>query len=72
MIALMKLLPISYATRNLGRSPGRACLSIGGSMLVVLLVLASAGFVNGMQRSIVTSGNPQNMIMLRGLPTFLR
>ena len=60
----MKLLPISYATRNLGRSPGRACLSIGGSMLVVLLVLASAGFVNGMQRSIVTSGNPQNMILM--------
>ena len=33
-------------------------------MLVVLLVLASAGFVTGMQRSIVTSGNPQNMILM--------
>lgn len=40
------------------------CLSIGGSMLVVLLVLASAGFVTGMRRALVTSGNPQNMILL--------
>ncbi|MEE2681071.1 MAG: ABC transporter permease [Planctomycetota bacterium] len=60
----MKLLPISYATRNLGRSPGRACLSIGGSMLVVLLVLASTGFVTGMRKSIVTSGNARNMILM--------
>ena len=60
----MRLLPISYATRNLGRSPGRMILSIGGSMLVVLLVLASGGFVTGMQRALVTSGNPRNTILL--------
>ena len=60
----MKLLPISYATRNLGRSPGRACLSIGGSILVVLLVLAVAGFVTGMRKSIVSSGSPRNTILV--------
>lgn len=60
----MKLLPISYATRNLGRSPGRACLSIGGSILVVLLVLAAAGFVTGMRKSIVSSGSARNTILV--------
>ncbi|MEC7352321.1 MAG: FtsX-like permease family protein [Planctomycetota bacterium] len=60
----MKLLPISYATRNLARSPGRAGLSIGGSMLVVLLVLASAGFVTGMRTSIVASGSARNTILM--------
>lgn len=39
-------------------------LSIGGSMLVVLLVLAAAGFVTGMQHAFVESGNSKNVILL--------
>jgi putative ABC transport system permease protein len=61
---IMKLLPLSYATRNLGRTPGRMCLTIGGSMLVVLLVLAAGGFVTGMRQALVTSGSENNTILL--------
>ena len=60
----MKTLPFEYAVRNLGRSPGRMALSVGGSILVVLLVLTAGGFVTGMQRALVASGNAQNMILL--------
>ena len=60
----MKTLPLEYAVRNLGRNPVRMILSIGGSMLVVLLVLAAAGFVTGMQHAFVESGNSKNVILL--------
>ena len=60
----MKMLPFEYAVRNLGRSPGRMILSVGGSILVVLLVLTAGGFVTGMQRALVDSGNERNMILL--------
>lgn len=63
-VARMRLLPFEYAVRNLGRSPGRMMLSIGGSMLVVILVLTAGGFVTGMQRALVDSGSPSNMILL--------
>ncbi|MBT7352297.1 MAG: ABC transporter permease, partial [Phycisphaerae bacterium] len=43
----MKLLPFEYAVRNLGRSPLRMALSIGGSLLVVLLVITASGFQRG-------------------------
>ena len=45
----MRQLPFEYAYRNLGRSPARLFASLLGSALVVLLVLAAAGFVRGMQ-----------------------
>ncbi|MEE2908661.1 MAG: ABC transporter permease [Planctomycetota bacterium] len=60
----MRLLPFEYAARNLGRSPLRLVLSVGGSMLVVLLVLAAAGFVTGMQKSLNVSGDEHNVILL--------
>lgn len=60
----MRLLPFEYAARNLGRSPLRLVLSVGGSALVVLLVLAAAGFVTGMRSSLKVSGHERNVIML--------
>jgi putative ABC transport system permease protein len=39
-------------------------LTIGGSMLVVLLVLAAGGFVTGMRKALVASGNENNTILL--------
>ena len=60
----MKTLPLDYAVRNLGRNPVRMALSVGGSILVVLLVLAAGGFVNGMQRAFVQSGSSKNVILL--------
>ena len=49
----IRQLPFDYALRNLGRSRIRLAASLLGSMLVVLLVLASGGFVRGMQRTLV-------------------
>ena len=61
---MIRRLPFEYAVRNLGRSPLRMLLSIGGSLLVVLLVLAAAAFVNGMKRSLRVSGSERNVIIL--------
>lgn len=60
----MRLLPFDYAVRNLGRSPSRLVLSVGGSMLVVLLLLVAGGFVNGMNRSLRAAGSEHNVILL--------
>ncbi len=60
----MKLLPLHYAIRNLLRSPLRTMLIIGGSALVVLLVLAASSFVTGMQQSLRITGSPNNVILL--------
>lgn len=60
----MRLLPFTYAVRNLGRSPARLVLSLGGSTLVVMLVIAAAAFVRGMESSLKDSGDPRNVIIL--------
>ena len=60
----MRTLPFEYAVRNLGRSPARLLLTVGGSALVVLLVLMATGFVSGMQAAFVTSGRDANVILL--------
>jgi ABC-type antimicrobial peptide transport system permease subunit len=58
------LLPFAYASRNLGRSPARLALSVGGAALVVLLVMAGAGFARGMDRALRSSGTPGNIVLL--------
>jgi putative ABC transport system permease protein len=60
----MRLLPWDYGVRNLLRSPVRLALSLAGSALVVLLVLAAAAFVRGMQKSLTVSGVASNVILL--------
>lgn len=60
----MRLLPWEYGVRNLGRSPMRLALSVLGSALVVLLVLAAAAFVRGMEHSLQVSGGSANVILL--------
>ncbi|HYG75626.1 MAG TPA: ABC transporter permease, partial [Planctomycetota bacterium] len=59
----MRLLPWEYAIRNLARHRIRLISSLAGSALVVLLVLAAASFVRGMEKSMtVEHGN--NVIVL--------
>jgi putative ABC transport system permease protein len=58
------LLPWEYGVRNMGRSPLRLALGVGGSGLVVLLVLAAASFVRGMSRSLGGAASPDNVILL--------
>jgi putative ABC transport system permease protein len=60
----VRLLPLDYAVRNLGRSRIRLAASLLGSALVVFLVLAAGGFVRGMERSLTISGNSDNVILL--------
>lgn len=60
----MRLLPFDYAARNLGRSPARLVMSIVGSTLVVMLVIAAAAFIRGMESSLAQSGSPGNVMLL--------
>ncbi len=60
----MRLLPSTYASRNLGRSPLRLGLSVLGSAMVVLLVLAAGGFVRGMSASLHSSADPRNVMIV--------
>src|SRR5688572_21920865 len=60
----MRLLPWHYAVRNLLRSPLRLALSVAGSALVVLLVIAAAAFVRGMGQTLAVTGGEQNVILL--------
>jgi len=60
----VKPLPLDYAIRNLGRSPKRLVLVVGGSALVSLLVLGAVGFGRGMQRSFAASGLESNALIL--------
>lgn len=62
----MRQLPFRYAFRNLGRSRVRLFASLLGSTLVVLLVLASGGFVRGMQRTLVQNHTLSDNIMIMG------
>jgi putative ABC transport system permease protein len=59
-----KRLPLDYAVRNLGRSVSRLGLIVGGSALLVLVVLSAAAFVRGMDQSLRASGNAHNIILL--------
>ena len=61
----MRQLPFQYAFRNLGRSRVRLGALLVGSSLVALLILASGGFVRGMQRTLTGgAGLHENVILL--------
>jgi putative ABC transport system permease protein len=62
----MRQLPFYYAFRNLGRSRVRLFASVIGSTLVVLLILASGGFVRGMQRTLTQEQPMSENIMILG------
>lgn len=63
----IRQLPFDYALRNLGRSRTRLAASLLGSMLVVLLILASGGFVRGMQRTLVQADTLHENVILLGI-----
>ena len=60
----LKLLPFGYATRNLLRDVPRFLQKIGGSAVVVFLVLAAGAFNQGMDSVLSASGSPRNVILL--------
>lgn len=58
------MLPFNYAVRNLFRSKTRLLQTIGGSALVVLLVMAAVAINAGMKRVLSASGSPHNVILV--------
>lgn len=58
------MLPFSYAARNLFRSKTRLLQTIGGSALVVLLVMAAVAINQGMNKVLSASGSPRNVILV--------
>jgi len=60
----MRLLPFTYAARNLGRSPGRLAMSVGGALLVALLAMGGTAFVLGMDGALRASGLERNVVLL--------
>ncbi len=58
------MLPLSYASRNLLRSPGRLLQMVFGSALVVALMCLAAAFDTGMARGLAASGDAHNVIIL--------
>lgn len=58
------MLPFSYAVRNLFRSRTRLLQTIGGSAVVVLLVMASVAINHGMKRVLSASGSERNVILV--------
>ena len=61
---MTRFIPITYAARNLGRSPVRLALSVGGACAVALLAMAGAGFALGMEGALRASGHERNVILL--------
>ncbi len=57
-------LPFQYAIRNLVRSPVRTIQMIIGSAVVMVLLMGAVAFQQGMQRSMRSSGDAQNVIIL--------
>jgi len=61
----MRQLPFEYAFRNLGRSKVRLCASLIGATLVVLLAMAAAAFVRGMESTLAQNpGLHTNVVVL--------
>jgi putative ABC transport system permease protein len=58
------LLPFSYAVRNLYRDRTRLLQTLGGSALVVFLVMGAHALNEGMRRTLNASGSPQNMLII--------
>ncbi len=58
------MLPFSYAVRNLFRDKPRLLQTVGGSALVVLLVMTATAMTGAMKRVLAASGSPAGVILL--------
>ena len=58
------MLPFTYALRNLFRDPARLAQTVGGSALVVILLIAAVALNQGMDSVLSASGSPRNVILL--------
>lgn len=58
------MLPFSYAIRNLLRDRARLLQTVGGSALVVLLMMGALAFNQGMEGMLSASGSEHNVILV--------
>jgi len=58
-------LPPSYALRSLAARPARALLSAGVIALVIMAATLLLGLMSSLQRTLVSSGDPLNLVVLR-------
>ncbi len=58
------MLPFTYALRNLFRDLSRLAQTVGGSALVVLLLIASVALNQGMDSVLSASGSAKNVILV--------
>jgi putative ABC transport system permease protein len=58
-------LPLRYPLGNLAARRTRTLLTMGGIALVVVATTLFSGLVSSLKRTLVTSGNPRNLIVLR-------
>lgn len=58
-----RLLPWEYAIRNLFRRPLRTVLTFAGLTTVIVLVFVVVGFIRGLERSLVVSGDPATAVI---------
>lgn len=58
------MLPLTYAVRNLFRTPSRLAQLVLGSAAVVLLVMGAAALNHGMTTVLSATGSPRNVLLL--------
>ena len=63
MFSLFRPLPWEYAIRNLFRRSLRTLLTVVALTTVVLVVLVVVGFIRGLERTLLVSGDPQTALI---------
>lgn len=58
-------LPLSYSVRNVAARPGRSVMTGGVIALVVIAATLFLGLISSLKRTLVTSGDPRNLVVMR-------
>jgi len=58
-------LPVSYSLRNIQARPGRSVMTAGVIALVVVACSLFLGLISSLKRTLVSSGNPMNLVVMR-------
>jgi putative ABC transport system permease protein len=58
-------LPISYSVLNVAARPGRSLMTAGVIALVVVASTLFLGLISSLKRTLVSSGDPMNLIVMR-------
>jgi ABC-type lipoprotein release transport system permease subunit len=58
-------LPLSYSLRNLTARPGRSLMTAGVVALVVVACSLFLGLISSLRRTLVSSGDPSNLVVMR-------